>query len=156
MDKKVKKIIKSSTKKLMEMMGFDCKISVDEIEDEKGVNIICNIVAKGESNFIIDQDGDNLQAIQHLIRLIVRKQSDEKIRFTIDVNNYKKEKNDSILYLAKNMAEKVIKDKKAVVLKPMSAYERRLVHMELDEFEGVKTESINEGEERKIVIKLSE
>ena len=155
MDKKVKKIIESATKNITKMMGFKCKIAVDEIEDESGVNAVCNITTESESNFLIGQNGDNLQALQHLVRLIVRNQTDERSRFTLDVNSYKKEKNDSIVYLAKDMAEKTMNERKAMVLRPMSAYERRLVHMELSENKDVITESIGEGEERKIVIKPS-
>lgn len=155
MDKKVKKIIEEATKNITTMMGFNCQISIDEVEDENGVNTVCNVSTESDSNFLIGQNGDNLQALQHLVRLIVRKQSDERTKFTIDVNSYKKEKNDSIVYLAKDMAEKAVSDRKAVVLRPMSAYERRLVHMELSENKDVITESMGEGEERKIVIKPS-
>lgn len=155
MDKKVKKIIEEATKNITTMMGFNCQISIDEVEDENGVNTVCNVSTESDSNFLIGQNGDNLQALQHLVRLIVRNQSDERTKFTIDVNSYKKEKNDSIVYLAKDMAEKAVSDRKAVVLRPMSAYERRLVHMELSENKDVITESMGEGEERKIVIKPS-
>lgn len=155
MDKKVKKIIEAVAKDITKMMGFDCTVSVDEMEDENGTNIICNITTKSDSNFLIGQNGDNLQALQHLVRLVVRNQSDEMVKFTVDVNSYKKEKNDSIVYLAKDMAKKAIDERKAVVLRPMSAYERRLVHMELSENKKVITESLGEGEDRKIVIKPS-
>lgn len=141
MDKKVKKIIEEATKNITTMMGFNCQISIDEVEDENGVNTVCNVSTESDSNFLIGQNGDNLQALQHLVRLIVRNQSDERTKFTIDVNSYKKEKNDSIVYLAKDMAEKAVSDRKAVVLRPMSAYERRLVHMELSENKDVITES---------------
>ncbi|MDD3498640.1 MAG: hypothetical protein PHH24_04040 [Candidatus Moranbacteria bacterium] len=153
MDKKVKKIIESSTKDMTKSMGFECEVSADEVSGEDGTSIVCNIKTESGSNFLIGQNGDNLQALQHLVRLIVRKKTEERMKFILDVNSYKKEKNESIVHLANDMAKKAIEEGKVVALRPMSAYERRLVHMELSENENISTESIGEGEERKIVIK---
>lgn len=155
MDKKIKNTIKEIIKDVTKMMGFECKVSVNEIKEEEKVSVVCDIDTKKDSNFLIGQNGDNLRALQHLVRLIVRNKIDEKVKFILDVNSYKKEKNQSIIHLAKDMAEKAVNDRKAVVLRPMTAYERRLVHMELSENEDVITESVGEGEERKIVIKPS-
>lgn len=153
MDKKIKKIIESAAEETTRLMGFDCKVSADEVSSEDGTDIVCNIKTDSGSNFLIGQNGDNLYALQHLVRLIVRKKTDERVKFILDVNSYKKEKNESIVHLAKDMAKKAVEEGKAVALRPMSAYERRLVHMELSENEDIMTESIGEGEERKIVIK---
>jgi spoIIIJ-associated protein len=155
MDKEVKKIIKSVAIDIVSKMGIDSDVEIDEIEEENIVNVVCDIRAKNDSNLLIGQNGDNLQALQHIIRLIVRSQTEERINFVVDVNSYKKEKNDSIVSLAKEMAKKTVSEKKAVVLRPMTAYERRLVHMELSENKDVVTESIGDGDDRKIVIKAA-
>ena len=155
MDKEVKKIIKSVAIDIVSKMGIDSDVEIDEIEEENIVNVVCDIRAKNDSNLLIGQNGDNLQALQHIIRLIVRSQTEERINFVVDFNSYKKEKNDSIVSLAKEMAKKTVSEKKAVVLRPMTAYERRLVHMELSENKDVVTESIGDGDDRKIVIKAA-
>ncbi|MBU2028463.1 single-stranded DNA-binding protein, partial [Patescibacteria group bacterium] len=106
-----------------------------------------------DSSFLIGQYGANLQALQHIIRILVREKLAERIRFVLDINSYRKEKNEGVVHLAREAAEQSIREKRAIVMRPMSPYERRLVHMEFSENEQVQTESIGEGEERKIVIK---
>jgi spoIIIJ-associated protein len=145
-------IIKETVSELLDKMGFSCELEiVHEMEAEKE-NIVCNIKTE-ESNFLIGQYGVNLQSLQHIARILIRKKTDERTNFILDVNFYRKEKSLSIVSLAKNAAQQAIQEKRAVVLRPMSPYERRLVHMELSKNSEVITESIGEGEDRKIVIK---
>ncbi|MFA6183903.1 MAG: R3H domain-containing nucleic acid-binding protein [Parcubacteria group bacterium] len=151
MDKKNNQIIRSVTEDLLKKIGFDCE--VDVIKSEEDNKFICNIKTQSEGNFIIGQNGDNLQALQHIVRLLVRKQTDENIKFILDVNSYKKDQESSVIDMAKSLAKQVIIEKKAVVMRPMSAYNRRLVHMLLADNEEVITESVGDGEERRIVIK---
>lgn len=152
MKEESKKIIKEETANLINLMGFGVEISI--IEDENDENrVICNISSDSEANFLIGQNGENLQAIQHLVRLLVRKKTDDMIKFLVDVNFYRKDQESSILNLAKEAAEEAINNKKTVVLKPMSAYNRRLVHMFLANNKDVVTESSGDESERRVVIK---
>lgn len=152
MKEESKKIIKEETANLINLMGFGVEISI--IEDENDENrVICNISSDSEANFLIGQNGENLQAIQHLVRLLVRKKTDDMIKFLVDVNFYRKDQESSILNLAKEAAEDAINNKKTVVLKPMSAYNRRLVHMFLANNKDVVTESSGDESERRVVIK---
>jgi spoIIIJ-associated protein len=153
---KIENLIKEVVSELLLKMGFFCEIELIKEHDQKQEkeNIICNIKTE-DSNFLIGQYGINLQSLQHIARVLVRKRTQEKANFILDVNMYRKEKNISIIALAKNIAQQVVQDKKAITLRPMSPYERRLVHMELSKNDLVETESIGEGEERKIIIKLS-
>lgn len=137
---------------LVEKMNIDCETEVRETSQEDRDNFVCN-VKTDDSSYLIGQYGINLQALQHLARVIVRKKTTEKSDFILDVNFYRQEKNESITVLAKNMAEKAVAEKKEVILRPMSPYERRLVHMELAGNEKIKTESIGEGEERQVRIR---
>lgn len=152
MKEESKKIIKEETANLINLVGFGVEISI--IEDENDENrVICNISSDSEANFLIGQNGENLQAIQHLVRLLVRKKTDDMIKFLVDVNFYRKDQESSILNLAKEAAEEAINNKKTVVLKPMSAYNRRLVHMFLANNKDVVTESSGDESERRVVIK---
>lgn len=153
-DKKIE-IIKGTVQELIEKIGFDAQVEVRAENGGVDENIVCNITVAGDSNILIGQYGVNLQAIQHIARLLVRKKTDEKVKFMLDINNYRKEKNDSIADIARQAAEQAVQEGRAVVMRPMSAYERRLVHLELAENTKVVTESIGEGEARKVVIKPS-
>lgn len=151
MENQTKEIIKKTVDELLEKMGFLGEVTISDTEEENG--IVCNINTETDSHFLIGQHGSNLQAIQHLARLIVRKQIPDKIRFILDVNNYRQQKNQSVIQQAIQAAEEAISEHRSVSMKPMSTYERRIAHMELSKNSKVATESIGEGEDRKIVVK---
>ena len=158
MQQETKDIIKKTLEDLIVKMGFSGNVEIleekNETEDENE-NVVCNIATGTDSNFLIGQHGSNLQAIQHIARLMVRKQVPDKIRFTIDVNNYREQKNDSVIQQAKEAAAEAISERRAVIMQPMSTYERRIVHLELSKNSNIVTESVGEGEGRKIVVKPS-
>lgn len=150
----IKEQIKEIIKSLVEKMGFVCDVEILDSQDMQNIekNLICNIKTK-ESNFLIGQYGVNLQSLQHISRLIIKRKIEQRINFVLDVNFYRQEKNSSIVRLATEMSEQALRERRAVVLRPMSSYERRIVHIELSKNNQIKTESIGEGEERKVVIK---
>jgi spoIIIJ-associated protein len=137
---------------LIGKMGFVATVEAKEEEEEGKEVVICDIKTE-DSSFLIGQYGLNLQSLQHIVRVIMRKRLEEPVNFILDVNSYRQEKNDSIVRLAKNLAQEVVMEKKELVMRPMTAYERRIVHMELSKNDQIKTESIGEGESRRIVIK---
>jgi len=153
--------IKKTAEELLEKMGFNAEVEIkenvieqnDSEEDSEENNLVCNINVSDNSNFLIGQYGVNLQALQHIIRLVVRKETKEKVKFIVDVNSYRQQKSQSIIEQANSIAKQAISEKRAVVMSPMSAYERRIVHMELAKNDEIVTESIGEGEGRKIVVK---
>jgi spoIIIJ-associated protein len=138
---------------LVEKMGFPCETEIvksqDREEAEKG--LICNIKTK-ESNFLIGQYGVNLQSLQHIGRILIKQKIEQRVNLVLDVNSYRQEKNSSIIKLAIEMSEQVVREKRAVILRPMSPYERRIVHLELSKNNQIKTESVGDGENRKVVI----
>jgi len=141
-----------SVTELLEKMGFQCEVEVTKIEEDGVQSAICNIKTE-ESSFLIGQYGVNLESLQHIARIVVRKKIPQNLNFTLDVNSYRQEKNESIVKMAKSLAEEALLERRAVILRPMSPYERRLVHLELSKNEKVKTESIGDGENRRVVIK---
>jgi spoIIIJ-associated protein len=147
-----KEAIQKTVAELVSKMGFPAEVEIKTQADESEETVVCNIKT-AESNFLIGQYGVNLQSLQHIARLLVRKITDEKTNFTVDVNSYREEKNTSIEKMAEDLAEQAIREERAVVMRPMSPYERRLVHMVLSKNSQIKTESIGEGEDRKVVIK---
>ena len=153
-----KKLIEETTKEFLDKMDFKATIftsttvSPSEDEDESNEPISVEIELT-DSKYLIGKFGVNLSALQHLLRVIVRKKSGERIEFNVDVNGYRQEQKQSIISFARETAERVAREKKAIILRPMNGYERRLVHMELSNFDGIKTESIGEDEDRKVVVK---
>lgn len=143
---------KEAVKELLEKMGFSCEIEAI-INGETDQETLVLDIKSNESNFLIGQHGVNLSALQHLARVVVRKKVADRINFILDVNSYRQEKNDSIVKFAKDMAAQCLSEKRAIVLRPMSPYERRIIHLELSRNDQIRTESIGEGEDRRVVIK---
>jgi spoIIIJ-associated protein len=154
-----KKLIEETTKELLEKMGFKATVytatSVTSLEDNETEdnNPISVEIQLAESKYLIGKHGVNLSALQHLLRVLMRKKSEDRINFNVDVNGYREDQRQSIVDLAHEIANKVSQEKKAVVLRPMNAYERRIVHVELAKMDDIRTESIGEGDDRKVVIK---
>ena len=164
MNEKNLEIIKNSAKEFLDKMGFPAEIEVNEtasegiIPEEESIdagqnNVIVNIKTTDNSSFLIGQFGSNLQALQHILRIIVRKKTEDKVKFIVDINSYRQEKNKSIIEQANLAAQQAVTEKRAVILRPMSSYERRIVHMELSKNSQIATESVGEGENRKVVVK---
>lgn len=153
MDEKQREIVKNTVQELVEKMGFSPAVEIIESRKQEEENVVCNVTIGEDSHILIGQYGVNLHALQHIARLLVRKKTDEKVKFVLDINNYRQEKNKSVIDLARQAAEQALQEGRAVVMRPMSAYERRLVHMELAGNTDVVTESIGEGESRKVVVK---
>lgn len=151
-NEKVEKIALKCVEELLEKMGFIGEVSTEKSVEEGRERVLVNIKTE-ESNFLIGQYGTNLEAFQHLARVVIRKKVEERIDLVVDVNSYRQEKSDSIIKLARDLAEEALSENRAMALRPMSAYERRLVHMELSKNEKIKTESVGEGEDRKVIIK---
>ncbi len=153
-----KKLIEETTRELLEKMGFQATIHIatnastseDEFSEENPISVELQLT---DSKYLIGKYGINLSALQHVLRVLIRKKTSERINFNVDVNNYREEQKQALITLAAEMGEKVRKEKKSAMLRPMNAYERRIVHVELSKMEGILTESIGEGEDRKIIIK---
>jgi len=146
-------MLKNLIKETLEKMTFsDFTLGIGEEADPSGESLVFNISLR-ESDILIGQYGVNLRALQHILRAMARKKTEEKLKFSVDVNDYNKSKVGSLEDLAKNMAQQAINDKRPAVLRPMTAYERRIIHLALAENDEVQTESIGEGDERKVVVK---
>lgn len=103
---------------------------------------------------LIGSEGSNLVALQHLIRVIWRRQNRYNTpRFILDVNNYRKERREYLKSLALETADRVSDENRLVVLRPMNAFERRLIHIALAEDPRVLTESLGEDHERRVIVK---
>lgn len=146
-------MLKNLIQEILEKMTFvDFSVSVRDEAGSDGESLAFNIESR-ESDLLIGQYGVNLRALQHVLRAMARKKTQDLLRFSVDVNNYHQERVGSLEDQAKSAAKQAIEEKRPVVLRPMSPYERRIVHLTLSASDQIKTESIGEGEERRVVIK---
>jgi spoIIIJ-associated protein len=108
-----------------------------------------------EPQILIGEGGETLLEIQHLLKAILRKkiEGEERFYLDLDINDYKKKKTAYLKEMAKESAEEVVLTKKEKILPPMSAYERRIIHMELADNPNIVTESIGEEPERSVAIR---
>lgn len=136
-------------KGILSKMGFSVEVS--EVKEDD--NIIINITTE-ESSLLIGRAGENLRALQHLASLMVYKAlNNPSEKFILDINHYRQKQKEKLQELAQRIAEKVSKFGQAEVLRPMTAYERRIIHLELDQHPTVQTASIGEEPNRRIVVR---
>lgn len=105
------------------------------------------------ASILIGRRGQNLQALEHLLRLILTKEADEFTSLNIDISGYRAAREQEISEMARDLAEKVIATGQEETLPPMNAFERRLVHLLLADIEGIVTESAGEEPYRRIIIR---
>mgnify|MGYP004675486731 FL=1 len=119
------------------------------------------ITVTGEdASALIGHHGDTLDAVQYLANLASAQKNvnGEKIksRVTLDIEGYRAKREEALRALARRMAAKALRNKRSVMLEPMTPYERRIIHSEVQGIEGVSTNSIGSDNNRKIVIYLTD
>lgn len=142
-------IAKDFLNDLFEKMNYDVVVSVKYNEDDELMEIeLCG----DEMGVLIGKRGQTLDSIQCLVKLVVNKNSDKFIRVTVDTENYRQRRKETLENLAKNLAFKVKRTKRSVSLEPMNSYERRIIHATLQNDKYVETHSEGEGKDRQIII----
>lgn len=113
-----------------------------------------------DAGMLIGRHGETLDALQYLSNLACAKKNinGERIRdhVTVDIEGYRAKREATLRALARRMAAKALKNKRNVTLEPMNAYERRIIHSEVQGIEGVATNSIGSDNNRKVVIYLTD
>jgi len=108
---------------------------------------------KGDDlGILIGRGGQTLSCLQYIVRLIVAHQTKSWLPIIIDVEGYKQRRYETLQALARRIAEQVTAKGVPFTLKPMSAYERRIIHLTLADHPDVATQSTGEGEARRVVI----
>lgn len=145
----MKELIKKTIEDILKIMNFEGNINLIEDDDE---SVIVNIETE-EAPLLIGQGGANLISLQQIAKKIIEKKSAEPCNFTLDVNNYKRHKMEILKEMARHTADKVLVEGRAVIMQPMNAFERRIVHMTLANYQNLMTESQGEEPWRRIVVK---
>lgn len=124
-----------------------------EIEEEKE-NFLVSIDTK-DAGRLIGARGESLEGLQLLVNQIMsRKMADDYKRVLLDVAGWKKQKEEELISMARDLGKQVLASGKEMELEPMSAWQRRVVHMAIEELGGLSSESMGEGRDRHIVVKV--
>ena len=133
---------------LLERMGVKAQIGISTRENG-GINV--NLSGNG-MGAIIGRRGETLDAIQHLTNYAVNRGSEKHLHISVDAENYRSKREESLTRLAEKMAEKAIKYKRSMALEPMNSYERHVIHTALQNYEGVTTSSTGVEPNRRVVV----
>lgn len=104
---------------------------------------------------VIGRRGDTLDALQYITSIVVNRTEKEHVRVTVDTENYRKKREESLETLARKVAGRVLKYKKNVTLEPMNANERRVIHSTLQGMRGITTYSMGNEPNRRVVVALA-
>ena len=137
-------------------IGLNAEAELYACEDgTRRINIVGD-----DASALIGHHGDTLDALQYLANLASARKNirgeRDKSRVTLDIEGYRAKREDTLRALARRMAQKALRNRRSVMLEPMSAYERRIIHSEIQSIEGVSTNSIGSDNNRKIVIFLTD
>ena len=161
---KVKKIIKLTADEVNQAEE-NIKTFMDEIlkelpedttykvsNDEIGIKVE---MSNKNLGFLIGYRGETLYAFQNILSAIAGKGIDKKVRVILDIEGYKEKREKTLEELAEKVAKTVIRTRRSIKLEPMQAYERKIIHSKLQGNNKVKTESIGEEPNRRIIISLN-
>ena len=137
-------------------IGLNAEAELYACEDgTRRINIVGD-----DASALIGHHGDTLDALQYLANLASARKNirgeRDKSRVTLDIEGYRAKREETLRALARRMAQKALRNRRSVMLEPMSAYERRIIHSEIQSIEGVSTNSIGSDNNRKIVIFLTD
>lgn len=132
---------------LLDCMGVEADI---EITEREGGGLVANLSGSA-MGAIIGRRGETLDAIQHLVNYSVNRGS-EKMHISVDAENYRSKREESLVRLAEKMAAKAVKYKRSMALEPMNSYERHVIHTALQNYPGVSTASTGVEPNRRVVV----
>jgi spoIIIJ-associated protein len=139
---------------LLKHMGVTASVS-PRITPEEEALLVLDI--NGEDlGILIGRRGQTLSCLQYITRLILAHRTESLVPVTLDVEGYKERRYAALRSLAQRMGEQVRNRRLAFTLEPMPADERRVIHLTLAEYPDITTESVGEGEGRKVMILLKD
>jgi len=144
---------------LMRIMGIDAQVTsrppetpMDGLDHAAAVIEVNAAQAGNDLGHLIGQRGEYLAALQYIVNLVLSQTHGGGKPITVDVHHYKRRREEELNAQAKELADEVRKTKEEANMEPMSAAERRIVHLALSEDGDVKTESVGQGDARRVTI----
>lgn len=155
-------LIEEHVRRLLQRMGFDQAsvrgfitpgVAATEDAAEAAGTLHIAIEAGEEGRLLIGVQGSHLAALQHIIRAVLRRQIEKNVLVMVDVNGYRSRREKGLLGLAEAAARRAKMQGRTVVLRPMEASDRRAIHTALATRSDVRTESMGEEPNRRVVIR---
>ena len=115
---------------LLDYMGVEADIEITE-RDNGGLT--ANLSGHG-MGAVIGRRGETLDAIQHLVNYSVNRGNDKRMHISVDAENYRSKREESLVHLAEKMAAKAVKYRRSMALEPMNSYERHVIHTALQNY----------------------
>jgi len=140
---------------ILTLMGIQAVVEIQEggelADEDQDPPIVLNITGE-DLGILIGRRGETLRAIQYLVRLMASHRLKQWTNLVVDVESYLVRRRRSLQTLADRVAEQAVRTGRTQAMEPMPAYERRLVHIALRNHPRVKTQSVGEGEKRKVTV----
>lgn len=156
LEKSAAEVARETLEELLNRMHLDARVEVASFEEEELSDTepqpIALEVTGEDLGTLIGRRGETLAALQYVVRLIVAHQQKARVPLSIDVEGYKQRRYRSLRELAIKLAQNASSTGQSMTLEPMPADERRIVHLALSVNPEVTTQSIGEGDMRKVVI----
>src|SRR2546426_6526869 len=134
-------------RELLQAMGVDAEVTLEDRPGLEGVDVL-----GADLGALIGRGGENLVALQQIVSAITSKRVGRSVHVPIDIEGYRRRREDQLREIAQRVGSRVRASGQAVTLEPMLAYERRIVHMAVQDTPGVKTESVGMDPNRRVVI----
>jgi len=140
---------KKTVTEILKLMGF----SVEKVDAVSGDGAVLCGIKSADSSLIIGKNGQTLDSLEHIVNLIVNRNTEMRVKINLDTEDYKLHQEQRLKELALKACDEVRTTGKAYRFEPMSAKDRRIIHVTLKDTEGVETFSEGEGMFRKVAIK---
>jgi len=145
-------VAKEVLETLIQLMKLTAEVSV--LQENVGELPVTFNVEGEDLGVLIGRRGQTLSSLQYIVRLMVAEKLKMWVPINVDIAGYKKRRYDSLRSLALRLAEQVKKNRRLIMLEPMPADERRIIHLALTDHPDVTTQSMGEGDMRKVAILL--
>lgn len=132
---------------LLEKMGVQADVEVSDDPESEGLE-----VGGPDLDVLIGRGGENLVAVQQIVSAITSRQVGRTVHVPVDVEGFRKRREQQLREVATRVASRVKASGQAVTLEPMLAYERRIVHLAIQDQSGIRTESVGIEPNRRIVV----
>lgn len=146
--KKIKFDPKETVEELLRALEIEGDFDIEGNEEGYDIKLETD-----DSGIVIGHHGDTLEALQIILSLALSKKAGEFKRVSIEVGDYKKNRSEYLTNLALETKERVLSDNKEIYLPDLKSWERRIVHMLLQDDKEVASESVGEGKDRVLVVK---
>jgi spoIIIJ-associated protein len=137
---------------LLEKMGMDAEVSLAPDDGEGSEDEIRLEIEGPDAGRVIGKRGSVLEAIQYLTSRVAHRTGERRRHVAVDAEGYRARHEDQLAQMARKLGERVAQEGKIITFDPMSARDRRVVHMALKDVAGVRTESSGEGSDRRVQI----